>query len=695
MTNGEQRRAQKLRQEIERAIHAYHTLDNPTISDAAYDSLVRELRSLEEKYPELKIGSPTARVGGSTLEGFKKVSHEQAMLSLNDAFSREDVLVWIDRLGSFFSKLPGGVPEDLTGDFYCELKIDGLAIELVYENGKFIQGSTRGNGLVGEDVTQNLKTIKTIPLELNGSVTVASNLKKMKLHGERFNLSPKRLVVRGEIFLTKEEFIRINKEQEERGEKLYANPRNVAAGSIRQLDQRVTASRKLDTFQYGIITDIGQKTHEEEHLLLEAFGFKTNPHNKRVHSIEEIFKFRDYWEEHREKLSYEVDGTVVAINKNDYAKQAGIVGRAPRGAIAYKFAPREKLSVLRAVRVQVGRTGVLTPVAEIDPVNVGGVVVQHASLHNFQEIDRLGIKIGDTVTVSRAGDVIPKITGILKDLRTGKEKAIVVPKVCPVDGSPVVSDGVLIRCSNEACGARRRESVYHFVSRHAFDIRGMGPKIIDQLFDAGLITDAGDIFGLTTEDLSALARFGDKSSKKIIEEIKLKKKIPLSRFLFSLGILHVGEETARMLAGEVREKVRTPMDIWNFFSSWSGERFESLSDVGPKVSSSLSGWFGDAANRKLFVRFTEGGVEVIQTEGEVKEGLLSGKSFVLTGTLSSLSRDEAYELIRSQGGEVRESVSPDTFALVAGEKPGSKYKKAESLGVKILSEEEFLKFLGQ
>ncbi len=417
------KRVKKLREEIEEAHYAYHVLDNPMITDAVYDSLIHELLELETQFPELKSqDSPTERVGGSPLEKFEKVKHEKPMTSLNDAFSRKDVEDWIERLKNFFEKKKRDIPGDLFSDFYCELKIDGLAIELIYENGVLKQGLTRGDGFVGEDVTQNLKTINSIPLKFLSKEKAEKNIKKLSLDPSRFELFPKHLIVRGEVFITQDEFNRMNKEQERKGEKPYANPRNIAAGSVRQLDPKITASRNLNSFQYGIITDIGQKTHEEEHLLLEALGFVTNTNNRRITNLEEVCAFRDYWETHREKLDYEIDGTVVMINKNAYFEEAGIIGKAPRAAIAYKFSPREKTTLLKNVTVQVGRTGVLTPVAELEPVIIGGVRVRHATLHNYDEIERLGVKIGDTVIVTRAGDVIPKITGVLTNLRSGKEK---------------------------------------------------------------------------------------------------------------------------------------------------------------------------------------------------------------------------------------------------------------------------------
>ncbi len=502
-------RIDALKKEINRYRYAYHVHDEEVISQSALDSLKKELFDLETEFPELVTpDSPTQRIGGKPLPEFKKIKHEARMLSFNDAFSEKDMSDWFLRLENYLGY-------DTKPDFYCELKIDGLAIELIYENGIFVQGSTRGDGHVGEDVTQNLKTIEAIPLKLTSSEDAQKIIKESGLNPSLYNLSPKRLVVRGEIFLSTKEFARINKEAVAKGEKSYANPRNVAAGSIRQLDPRVVAGRKLDSFEYAIVTDLGQKVHEEEHIILKALGFKTNPHNKLVHALNDVYSFRNYWDEHREKLAYEIDGVVVIANNNATFGEGGVAGKAPRGAIAYKFSPIEATTIVNNIFVQVGRTGALTPVAELEPVLVGGVTIRHATLHNYDEIKRLGVKIGDTVIINRAGDVIPKITSVLPKLRTGKEKEFRMPKKCPMDGAPVVKDGVAYRCSNPKCGARRRETLYHFVSRGAFDMRGLGPKIIDRFLDEGLIADAADIFSLYDGDIKALPRFGEKSAEKL------------------------------------------------------------------------------------------------------------------------------------------------------------------------------------
>ena len=664
----------KLKAEINRYRRAYHIHDESLISDAALDSLKSELYDLEILYPDLVTAdSPTQRVGGAPLKQFKKVSHVERMTSFNDAFSREDIEDWLTRLENY-------VGREIKREFYLELKIDGLAIELIYERGFLIQGATRGDGAVGEDVTQNLMTIEAIPLRLE-------EVSPLKI--------PEKLIIRGEVFLTKKDFERINKEQVKKGEKIYANPRNVAAGSVRQLNPKITAGRKLDSFAYDVVTNLGQRKHEEEHELLHNLGFKTNKNNKLVNSLEAIFEFRDYWEKHRERLPYEIDGIVVIVNDNSVFEEAGVIGKAPRAAVAYKFSPREATTIVENIKIQVGRTGALTPVAVLKVVEVGGVKITHATLHNYDEIQRLGIKIGDTVVVSRAGDVIPQITQVLKELRTGHEKTFKMPEKCPVDGSRVIKDNVIYRCSNRECGARIRENLYHFVARSAFDLRGLGPQIIDRFLDEGLITDAADIFSLTEGDIEPLERFGEKSAENIIGEIKKKKKITLPRFIYSLGILHVGEETSLLLADRFTRNSKGRKDIsglLDFYSHLSNEELQKIPDIGPKVSESIHNWFRDSQNQRLLSRLKEAGVEL--EEFTIKAwGKLEGLTFVVTGSLESLKRDEVKNMIRNAGGKIAESVSRNTNYVVVGADPGSKFSKAQELGVKTLNEKEFLTLL--
>lgn len=679
------KRIERLREEINKYRYAYHVEDNAIISEEALDSLKKELFDLENEYPELVTSdSPTQRIGGKPLDKFEKVRHASIMFSLHDAFSEADMRAWADRVESFIRKQ--GVERGVASEgFYCELKIDGLAIELTYEDGLLVQGATRGDGRIGEDVTQNLRTIEAIPLRLRAP------------HGRDI---PKKIIARGEIFLGKKEFARINAEQERAGEKLYANPRNVAAGSIRQLDPQVAASRKLDSCMYGLVTDMGQRTHEEEHIILKQLGFKTDEHNERVSSLEEVFAFRDRWETHRDRLGYEIDGIVVMVNDSEIVEIAGIVGKSPRAAIAYKFSPKEATTIIEDIILQIGRSGVLTPVAKMRPVTVGGVTITHATLHNYDEIRRLDARIGDTVVVSRAGDVIPKIVKVLAELREGKEKVFTMPVQCPVDGSPVVTDGVYYRCSNEVCGARLRESLYHFVSQGAFDIRGLGPQIIDKFEDEGLIRDAADIFTLQKGDIAVLDRFGERSAENITREVEEKRMVSLARFLFSLGIPHVGEETAHVLQDLFSEAYMhdddriSPRDVLAFFSSMTDEALQQIRDIGPVVASNIAGWFAKDRNRELLAKFDTVGVRIVLEKRRVKRTPLTGKTVVLTGTLSSLTRDEAKDLVRQAGGHVSGTVSKKTDFVVAGAEPGSKFDTARKLGVPVLEEEDLLKLLG-
>jgi DNA ligase (NAD+) len=666
-------RIEKLRKEIDKYRYAYHVLDNPLVSDEINDSLKNELEALELQYPDLATpDSPTQRVGGEPLKEFKKVRHEAPMLSFNDAFSEEEMQEWLERVESYIGK-------KVEHEFYTELKIDGLGIELVYDDGIFVQGSTRGNGVIGEDVTQNLKTIESIPLKLKGAY-------------------PSHLVVRGEVYMSKKEFERVNKEQEKKGEKVYANPRNTAAGSVRQLDPKIAASRKLDALMYYVVTDIGQKEHADEHGALEKWGFKTGNHNNKIVStIEEVFSYRDYWEKHRDELPYQIDGVVVMLNNLDTLEEAGSVGKAPRGAIAYKFAPEETTTTLKDIKVHVGRTGALTPVAVLDPVEVGGTTVTHATLHNFDQIERLDVRVGDTVVVQRAGDVIPQITGVLKNLRTGKEKKFKVPKECPIDNSKVIREGAIYRCENPECGARMRRSLYHFVSRGAFDMQGLGPKILDTFIEEGFITDAADIFTLNKKEIASLPGFGEKSAENILEETEAKKKVTLPRLIYSLGILHIGEEMGQLLAEEIHnrgKKVKDPDELLSVLGSFKPEELEDIEGIGPKVAESITEWFANPAHKKLLRKLTRVGIE-IEKFTTASSGTLSGKSFVITGSLSTMPREKAKSIIKRYGGHVTESVSKKTDYLVVGENPGSKFDKARAEGVKIIEENDFLELIGE
>ncbi|MDI6733871.1 MAG: NAD-dependent DNA ligase LigA [Patescibacteria group bacterium] len=674
----------KLRKLINYHRTLYHTFDAPEISDSEFDSLKNELEELEYKFPDLVASdSPTQIIGSKPLNKFEKVSHEVPMLSFNDAFSEEEMKEWLQRFEKYIGEELKFKKEKIPF-FYCELKIDGLAIEFIYKKGNLVQASTRGDGFIGENVTENIKTVNGVPHKI-------FQLGKWKI--------PDYLIVRGEVFISKKEFEKINKNQKKLKLMTYANPRNLAAGSMRQLDSKITTKRKLESFQYDIVSDIGVpiRTHEEKHKILASWGFTINPHNRSVKTLEEVFDFREYWSKNRGRLIYEIDGIVVIVNSNEIFERGSFVGKASRGAIAYKFSPREATTIILDIQVQVGRTGALTPVAVLKPVEVGGITISHALLHNFDEIERLGVKIGDTVVVSRAGDVIPQVIKVFKELRTGKERVLKTPGICPVDGSKVMRDGVILRCANPKCGARHKETLYHFVSRAAFDIRGLGSKIIDRFLDEGLIGDAADIFTLNKGDIKILERFGEKSAENIVKEVSVKKKIKLSRFLYSLGILHVGEETAALLAKNIplpAGKFQSPIKgLIKKYQNLSLEDLQKIQDIGPKVGQSIFDWFHDSKNIRFLEKLEKNGVRIVFEKESVRANKLADKSFVLTGTLFSMSRDEAKEKIRSLGGDVSENVSKKTTYVVAGENPGSKYEKAKKLNVSVINEKEFKKLI--
>ncbi len=656
-------RIEKLKETVNHHRYLYHVLDKQEISDAALDSLKKELYDLEQQYPDLITpDSPTQRVGGEPLKQFKKLKHAERMLSLNDVFSKEDVHEWISRVSKLLTK------EEIEQlDFYCELKIDGLAIELTYENGVLKSGATRGDGFIGEDITQNLKTVEAIPLKIDTKLP--------------------ELIVRGEVFISKKEFENVNKAQLKKGLPTYANPRNIAAGSVRQLDPKITAARKLDSFAYEIITDVKATTHEEKHNILKKLGFKTNSHNQYCKSLEDVFRFYEKCEKLRSKLDYEIDGMVILINNNAIFHKLGVVGKASRGAVAFKFAQSQATTILEDIKIQVGRTGAITPVAVLKPVQISGITITRATLHNEDEIKRLGVKIGDTVVVGRAGDVIPDIIKALPELRTGKEKTFKMPSHCPSCNTKLEKSDTeaLWRCPNVKCFSRSRRTFYHFVSRTAFNIEGLGPKIIDRLLDEGLVQDPSDIFSLKQGDIDQLERFGEKSAENLIASIQEKKTITLPRFIYALGIRNVGEETANDLAkhfGNIKNIQKASL-----------EDFEKIMDIGPVVAKSLHEWLNEKSNKIFLEKLLKAGIKIEQPE-LVADGKLKGKVFVLTGSME-MERALAKEKIRALGGEVSESVSKKTDYVVAGESAGSKLDKATQLGVPILNEEEFLKLINE
>lgn len=648
-------RIAKLTDEINTLRYRYHVLDDPEVTDEIYDSLTQELLELEAKYPQFKLpNSPTVRVGGAALEKFEKVGHKVRMLSLSDAFSREDMADWETRIQKL---LP-----DERFDYFCEVKFDGLAVSLRYKSGSLAIAATRGDGEIGENVTTNIKTIQSVPLDLP---------------------IKKDIEVRGEVIMTKDVWKALNKQQEKEGKALYANTRNAAAGSIRQLDSKITASRKLRYYAYDLITDLGQITHEQIHEKLKDFGFRITNYQKPAKNLEEVFEFYKQTEKLRDKLPFGIDGIVVSVNNLDLFRRLGVVGKAPRGMIAFKFAPEQVTTVLEGILVNVGRSGKLTPVAVLRPVFVGGTTVSRATLHNEDEIKRLDVRIGDTVVIQRAGDVIPDVVEVLPKLRTGKEKKFVMSKNCPVCKQNVIRRGVDYFCVNSSCPTKNLRAMEHFVS--AFDIYTVGPQILRRFKDEGLISDVVDLFYLKKEDIQSLERFGEKSAENIVNSIQEHKKITLPKFIYALGIAHVGEETAFDLAqrfGSIEKLMEASVEAIN-----------AIPNVGEVVAKSVYDWFQNKVNRTFIHDCMKVGIKIENVK--VKKTPLTGKSIVVTGTLQKLSREEAKEAIRKAGGDWVSSVSKNTDYVVVGDNPGSKFTKAQKLGVKTIDEKEFLKLLGK
>ncbi|MBC8465385.1 MAG: NAD-dependent DNA ligase LigA [Parcubacteria group bacterium] len=668
------KRVEQLREAICHHDRRYYVEDTPEISDEAYDALVRELRGLEEKYPELDDpNSPTHRVGGEPAKGFTKVKHMVPQWSFDNIFNEEELKEWDKKVKRMVAKETNTDPESV--QYVAELKIDGLKIVLTYENGILTRATTRGNGVVGEDVTENVRTIRSVPLMLSKKVSCT---------------------VIGEIWMGKSAFEELNKKREKEGEALFANPRNAAAGTIRQLDSRIVAERKLDTFIYDIDAISGvpePETQEGELILLKELGFKTNPHMKVCKDKSEIQSMYEKWTPKRESEEYGIDGLVLKVNDITIQKALGHTGKAPRFGIAYKFPAEEATTLIEDISVQVGRTGVLTPVAHVSPTLVAGSTVSRATLHNEAEVKRLDVRIGDTVIVQKAGDVIPDIVRILPEFRTGKEKKFVMPKKCPICGGTIrketiggvsKKEGVRHYCANPTCFAVEKERIEHFVSRKAMDIQGLGEKIVDQLIDAGLIADSADMYELSEGDLSALPRFAETSAHNVINAIERSKEVELSRFLFALGIRHVGEETAELLAehfGSLGRIQKAELD-----------ELDGVEGIGAVVASGVYAWFRDEGNAALLERLLAH-ITVRDMKKKKGDASLSGKSFVLTGTLKSLSRDEAKKMIKEKGGSVSSAVSKQTSYVVAGDKPGSKYDNAKKLSVAVLDEKAFLKMV--
>lgn len=692
-------RLEKLRAEINHHRYLYHVLDRQEISDAALDSLKHELFKLEQEHPEFVTSdSPTQRVGGTPLDKFKKIKHQTRMLSLEDVFSEEEFSGWEKRLQRFLKK-------DIVFNYYCELKLDGLALSLKYKNGLLEYGATRGDGETGEDVTENIKTIETVPLSLRQPRE--SELKKIGLSETSISklltaLKKGEIEARGEVIIFKSDFVKFNRAAVKKGGQAFANPRNAAAGSVRQLDPKIAAERPLKFVVYDLVTEVGLETHEQTHELLRLLGFKSLKDNKLCPDIEAVVKLHRYWQEKRDKQDFYFDGIVVSVNQLKWYKSLGIRGKTPRYMIAYKFPGEEATTTVEDIKVQVGRTGKLTPTTYLRPVQVGGVTVSRATLHNEDEIKRLGIKLGDTIIVRRAGDVIPEVVRVLKKLRTGREQAFKMPRTCPICGGKItrrrVSDkkqkeSVAHYCVNKKCFAVLKRQLEHFVSRGAFDIEGLGPKILEQLLSEGLIKNAADLFRLAEGDLAPLARFAEKSAGNLVESIKNKKNISLARFIFALGIDHVGEETAIALARNFQFAIlNSKLNQKKLADFFREEKLQKIEDIGPVVARSIENWFGNQKNQQLLKDLFGAGVK-IKKERLIKGDKLKGLKIVPTGELESFSRDEIKRKIREQGGSPQSSVSQNTDFVLAGDNPGSKFDRAKQLGVKIISEKEFLKMI--
>src|SRR5271170_1878183 len=659
-----------LRDKIRHHEYRYYVLDDPEISDAEFDQLMIQLKRLESDHPALITpDSPTQRVGGKPREGVVKAAHSSPMLSLDNTYNVEELRDWDRRV------------HDLTGrkdiDYVCELKLDGMSLALIYENGKLVRGITRGDGTIGEDVTLNVRTVRSVPLSISKEKLKASGI-------------PADFEVRGEMLMPIAAFKKMNEDREEKGLSVFANPRNATAGTVRQLDASITAERRLDYFSYMLLKD--GRTYFDRHWktldALDTAGFKVNQNRKLVHDIDEAWAFIKHWEEKRDSLPYEIDGIVIKVDRTSLQDELGFTGKAPRWAIAYKYAARAGITKLENVRWQVGRTGKLTPVAELVPVSIGGTTVRNATLHNMDEIQRLGVKIGDWVQVERGGDVIPKVANVVddKDHPRGK-RDVEVPEKCPECGTKVVrTEGeVDYRCVNANCPAKLRETILHFAARGVMNIDGMGDALVNQLTERGLVKNVADIYGLTKTDLLSLERMGDKSAENILREIKNSKALQLERVIYGLGIRMVGERTAQFLAEH--------FGSMEALENAGIEELQDVNEVGPRIAESIVEFFSIAANRKLVERLREAGL-TLTGQKKQRGTKLAGKTFVLTGTLAHFTRDEAKKMIEDAGGKVTGSVSKKTDYVVAGVDAGSKLDKAKELGVQVIDEKEMQRIVG-
>jgi len=755
-------RIQKLKDELNKHRYLYYVQDSPEIGDAAYDSLKNELEEIEKEYPEfITADSPTQRVGAKPLDKFEKVTHSAPMMSMFDAFDFDDMKDWEKRNLNILEKRDN----QQVLDYYCELKMDGLAISLIYENSALTRGATRGDGKVGENVTQNIRTIKAIPLRLR--IPQKKELRDLGFNEQESEIildlaNHGRLEFRGEAIIDTKTFEEINKRQKSKNETVFANPRNAAAGTIRQLDSKIVAERKLDFHVYAMILPelkptptlplanggnrnekptpisssvkgVGNKLlplmkgevgrgfdgslffHSQELQLANLLGFKTLKQNKVCKNLNEVEKFHEHWDKNRDKLPFECDGVVVKVNDLSLWPVLGIVGKGPRYMMAYKFTAEQVTTKVREVEWQVGRTGTLTPVAVLDPVKVGGVIVSHSTLHNMDEIRRLDLCVGDTVIIERAGDVIPKVVQVLPNLRDGNERVINPPSVCPICGEKIekIKEEVAYRCLNSECYAVNFRKLCHWTSKSGMDIEGLGPKVIEQLVKAGLVGDVSDFYLIKKGDLLSLERFAEKSADNLINAIESRKEVELSRLIYALGIPHVGEETAELFSKQflisnfqfLNKNEILILDIKNYFNNVSIEELQKINDVGAVVAQSIISWFNNDKNIEILKKLENNGVKVINKKtiatnesfADHEEGknsfIFSGKTIVLTGTLSKLTRDEAKGKIRKLGGKISSTVSKKTDYLIVGDNPGSKHEKAQELGIEILTEDQFLNYI--
>ncbi len=665
-----------LKREINNHNYYYYIKDAPIISDADYDRIMLNLEKLEERFPELvTTDSPTQRIGAPLEGGFKTVTHGEKMLSLQDAFNYDELKDFLCRV---YKDLGISENSEKEIDFVCELKIDGSAVSLVYENGRFVSGATRGDGVIGEDITNNLKTIKSIPFKLAAQAEKAGIIK-----------IPSRIEVRGEVYLAKDEFKKINQQREEEGLPTFANPRNAAAGSLRQIDPKMTAERKLNIFLYGAVSNSelalsGIESQFEMLLYLQNIGLRINPNIKKANGFDEIRDYIEYWRERRHELPYETDGIVIKVNKFSYQQKLGQTSKNPRWAAAFKYPPEEQVTKVLDITVNVGRTGTLTPVAVLQPVRVSGSTVSHATLHNEDEVKRKDVRIGDWVVVHKAGEVIPEIVMSIKERRDGKEREFKMPRKCPVCGSDVVrpEGEVAARCTSLACPAQQFEKIIHFTSKGAMDIDGLGPAVVEKLLARKIIKDAADIYYLKYEDIFSLENFKEKSTNNLNSAIEKSKSRPLSRLLFAMGIRFVGSHIADVLSGNFKNL--------DELKDAGYEDLSNIYEIGPRIAESILSFFKQEQNLKIIEKLRRAGVYFTSEIKKITEKeAFAGKTFVLTGKLSSFSRDEAGEIIKKFGGKVASSVSGSTDTVLVGEDPGSKLDDARKFGIRTISEDEF------